>query len=256
MELTEKLFWDKFWSNITLPQKVNYGFKNDRVIAETIKKYIPSANKDKTVVEIGCAPGKWLVMFNKELGYKIAGFEYCEPAFIRTIENFDINEIEKEDIEVELLDFLNGSFNKTYNVVVSLGFIEHFDDIENIFKKHYELLNDSGYLVIGIPNFRGLNYYLQRLNDIFLDQKIIPNHNLKAMNPKIMDSFATKLNLKKVFSGFVGGFEPALFNGTVVKPWILRKTFFAFIRFCNIVFGNLNSRFSSGYIMCIYKKTT
>jgi len=256
MELTEKIFWEKFWSSITLPQKVDYDFKNDRVIAETIKKYIPSACKDKTVVEIGCAPGKWLVMFNKELGYKIAGFEYCEPAFDKTLENLEINEIGKEDIELELVDFLHANFNKTYDVVVSLGFIEHFDEIENIFTKHYELLNDSGYLVIGIPNFRGLNFHIQKLIDKFIEQKIIPNHNLKAMNPQIMDSFAKRLKLEKVFSAYVGGFEPGLFNGTVVKPWILKKVLFALIRVCNLIFGSLNSRFSSGYIMCIYKKTT
>lgn len=35
MELTEKLFWEKFWNEIKLPQTVDYNFKNDRIIAET-----------------------------------------------------------------------------------------------------------------------------------------------------------------------------------------------------------------------------
>jgi len=253
MELTEKIFWEKFWNNISLPQKVDYSFKNDRIIAETIKKHIPSANKDKTVIEIGCAPGKWLVMFNKELGYKIAGLEYSEPAFIKTLENFEINEIGKEDTEIELVDFLNANLKKTYDVVISLGFIEHFDDIENIFTKHFELLNNSGYLILGVPNFRGLNYFIQKLIDKYIDQKIIPNHNLKVMNPKTLDSFAKKLNLKKVFSAHIGGFEPGLFNASVIKPRFLRYSVSKIIELLLKIFGRVNTCYTSGYIISIYK---
>jgi 2-polyprenyl-3-methyl-5-hydroxy-6-metoxy-1,4-benzoquinol methylase len=254
MELTEKLFWEKFWNSIKLPQKVNYNFKNDRIIAETIKKYIPSANKDKTVLEIGCAPGKWLVMFNKELGYKIAGFEYCEPAYDKTLENFQLNNIDRTEIEIKLIDFLNANFTENYNVVFSLGFIEHFDDTENIFSKHTQLMNDDGYLIIGIPNFKGINYYIQSVIDNFLEQKIIINHNLKAMDPKLMDLFASKNNLKRVFSGYVGGFEPNLFNPGAIKTKILRLITIKTLTLLSIVFGKMNTRFTSGYIMTIYKK--
>jgi len=254
MELTEKLFWENFWNSIKLPQTVDYNFKNDRIIAETIKKYIPSANKDKTVIEIGCAPGKWLVLFNKELGYKIAGFEYCEPAYDKTLENFQINNIDQADIEIKLVDFLNANFNAQHDVVVSLGFIEHFDDIENIFTKHALLVNHTGYLIIGIPNFRGINYIIQKIIDKYLEQKLIINHNLKAMDPKLIDSFASKHKLKKVFSGYVGGFEPGLFDGSVLNPKLFRYLMNKILSLLNKFLGKINTRYSSGYIMTIYKK--
>jgi 2-polyprenyl-3-methyl-5-hydroxy-6-metoxy-1,4-benzoquinol methylase len=254
MEITEKIFWERFWKDIRLPQVVDYSFKNDRIIVETIKKYIPVASKNKTVLEIGCAPGKWLVMFNKELGYKIAGFEYCEPAYNKTIENFKLNNIDREDVDIKLVDFLKADFKEKYDVVVSLGFIEHFTDVESIFYRHFQLLNDSGYLIIGMPNFNGINYLIQTTIDRYLDQKIIINHNLKAMNPALMDSFAFNQKLKKVFSGYVGGFETGLFDTNAIKSKIFKYLVTLYIRFLNIIFGRLNLKFSSGYILSIYSK--
>jgi hypothetical protein len=37
-EITNRDFWKEYWSNIKLPISVDYNFKNDRVIAEIIKK--------------------------------------------------------------------------------------------------------------------------------------------------------------------------------------------------------------------------
>ena len=252
MEITEKSFWEIFWAKIKLPQTVDYNFKNDRVIAETIKKYIPKCNFDKNVLEIGCAPGKWLVMFNKELNYKICGFEYCEPAYYKTLENLEMNGIGKNVTDIKLIDFLNIEFKKTYDIVVSLGFIEHFENVENIFNKHVQLLHDQSYLIIGVPNFKGLNYFIQSLIDKHIQQKILPNHNLSVMNLKLLDSFATTNNLNKVFSGYIGGFEPSLFN-TEIDNTVLRFLLRLLIKLSSIIFGNINNKIVSGYILTIYK---
>ena len=108
-EITNKVFWEEYWSNIALPISVDYNFKNDRVIAEIIKKFVKKVNYDKMMVEIGCAPGKWLTLFNKELCYCVEGYEYIKTAAEKTKENLILNGIPVAQFQIYVDDFLQSS---------------------------------------------------------------------------------------------------------------------------------------------------
>jgi 2-polyprenyl-3-methyl-5-hydroxy-6-metoxy-1,4-benzoquinol methylase len=41
--------------------------------------------------------------------------------------------------------------------VISFGFIEHFDNPENVIQKHLDLLKPGGILIVGVPNFTGIH---------------------------------------------------------------------------------------------------
>jgi SAM-dependent methyltransferase len=253
MEITEQKFWDDFWGDIKLPVRVDYKFKNDRVIAGFIKKFVPYNNVEKTMFEVGCAPGKWLIFFNKELNYKVFGLEYIESAAKKTRENLVLSGVSKSDCEVINADFLNYQSSTRYDVVCSLGFIEHFTDWRSILDKHIEKCRDSGYIVIGMPRFRGINYALQKFIDNYIDQPLIPNHNLEVMDLEKLKEYAGSRDVQLIFLDYVGGFEPALFNtrvGTKALSFFLR----AFIKGFSVLFGNFNSRYTSSYIMLFMKK--
>jgi predicted SAM-dependent methyltransferase len=44
-------------------------------------------------------------------------------------------------------------------VVLSAGFVEHFDKPELVFEKHCDLLQNGGFLIIVLPNLR----YMQKI---------------------------------------------------------------------------------------------
>lgn len=255
MEITDRDFWEKFWGNIKLPSIIDYNFKNERVIANTIKKYTPAAKEDKTVLEIGCAPGRWLVFFSKELGYLVNGCEYLPIAAEKTIENLKLNNISVEKNHIITADFLKHSISEKYNAVLSLGFIEHFDNYEEIFVKHLDLLDTDGYLILGMPNFKGINYIIQLVVDFYLEKPMLKNHHLKIMNLKVLRKLAEENKLKQIFLNYIGGFEPALFDAKPIKNILLRKMVRVFIKLSTLFFGNLNNPITGSYILGIFKKS-
>ena len=253
-EITNKVFWEEYWSNIALPISVDYNFKNDRVIAEIIKKFVKKVNYDKMMVEIGCAPGKWLTLFNKELCYCVEGYEYIKTAAEKTKKNLILNGIPVDQFQIYVDDFVSSKISLKYDVVVSLGFIEHFQNYDQIMKKHLEILKDGGILIIGVPNFTGINYFIQRIIDFYSVCKILPKHNLKTMNLDVYRNFVKNNNLRLIFNNYIGGFEPALFNSQQITNRFIRLFVPLIIKFSSVFFGKINTQITSGYMMAVFRK--
>ena len=72
--LTDERFWDEFWSKIQLPALLDERVQWQGALAEVFRKHLPRGN-DRTLLEIGCAPGRWLIWFAQNLGYRVAGSE-------------------------------------------------------------------------------------------------------------------------------------------------------------------------------------
>lgn len=256
MKITEEDFWFNFWKNVELPSNIDYTRNSDSIIANTIKSFLPKNNAGKKSAEIGCAPGKWLVFLNKELGYNVDGYDYFQYAVEKTIENLKLSGVEKEKFNVFNADFTKDKIDKKYDLVISLGFIEHFENYDEILYKHYELLNENGFLVIGIPNFMGFNHYFQYIIDLFIPErdKLLPNHNTKVMNLDLYKNFAKKYNLKEHFCNYVGGFEASLFPINKINNKIVKTILKIIRRLVMILFSNPNKKVISGYIMVVLSK--
>lgn len=82
MELTEVKFWDSYWANCRLPSVVDLNFSFDRCLAKSLKNLLSGCAGE--VLEIGCAPGKWLAYLNKELGLMPSGIEYSDAGLAAT----------------------------------------------------------------------------------------------------------------------------------------------------------------------------
>ena len=100
-----------------------------------------------------------------------------------------------------------------YDVVYSLGLIEHFDDLECVVRHHLKYLEPGGILILGCPNWRGV--YRGMIS--WLSPARFTVHNLDIMDAKNWDGFEESLGLTRLFRGYIGGFEPAMF-GTVERP--------------------------------------
>ncbi|MCX6051228.1 MAG: class I SAM-dependent methyltransferase [Campylobacterales bacterium] len=253
MEITEKSFWEKYWGTIILPSKINFSFKNDRVIAQTILDYIPVATENQIALEIGCAPGKWMLFLYEKLNYIVHGFEYLDVAAEKTRENLLICAVPDEKFDVITADFLTQVPIKKYDLVLSLGFIEHFDNYQDIFNRHLSYGKKGGYIVIGFPNFRGLNYYIQSFIDKISGTKIIKNHNIVMMDKKIMEDMLNNLNKKIIFIDYIGGFESALFNTNDIKNPLIRLFTKIIIKLISFIFPSTANKYISSYLMFVIK---
>lgn len=88
-KLTPQVYWDNYWSNITLPLEIRKSKKalclNE--ILSIFDQYLPK-NDRLSVLEIGGAAGQFLVYMNRNSGYDVHCLDYSNVGCIKTKENF------------------------------------------------------------------------------------------------------------------------------------------------------------------------
>lgn len=223
--LTEEGFWDQAYrarvaggqsdSGRTLKarlkrllgKKLNEYMRDydDYLLWEVIyKAHLPKVAGAK-VLEVGSAPGEYLVRLNKTYGYIPYGVEYTINGAELNRQVFASNGLDPANVIHQ--DFFSQGFQTQYkerfDVVVSRGFIEHFDDVRDAVAKHFNLLKPGGYLVIDVPNFRGIYYPWVRL----FRKKVLEMHNLRIMRKKEFVQVFAGLPLHPLFCGHYGTFS-------------------------------------------------
>jgi hypothetical protein len=186
-ELAGRGFWEKYWETKPIIQAVGneYGFHS--IFERTLKH-----KKYKTMIEIGGFPGYYAIYFKKVWGYKTTLFDYLiYPKIVNNLLN--ANGLKREDINIIKADFFKYKDPKKYDIVFSLGFIEHSADTENVILRHWRMVHRGGQMIIGIPNFLGINGLYQLL----FDPSILNVHNLDSMNITRLRSIVKKMKPKK-----------------------------------------------------------
>jgi SAM-dependent methyltransferase len=189
-ELTTKEYWGCIWKGHE-PHKIE---KNCNFF-DLLRKYLPSDPKMKCL-EVGCTPGRFLVAFNKNFGYKVYGVDQC--GIETTRKNLEFNGI--NDYELHQSDFLKWKTDKKFDVVSSFGYLEHFEDPSRHIKKMVGLMPEDSYLVVEIPNFRYLNYMIRSVFRRDVDWK--ETHNLKIMDLDFFRKIIREFELEPVYLGY------------------------------------------------------
>jgi SAM-dependent methyltransferase len=203
--LVDRSFWDEeFLGKLELPARPDPDMAFERCLGEALAEHAPAA-PGQTVLEIGCAPGRWLVYFAERFGARVEGIEYGERGARLTRANLASAGI---DGDVHECDFFEAPVREA-DVVLSLGFIEHFDDLDAVFRRHLDFLAPGGRLAIGVPNFKGFNRLLQRWGD----PAHLRLHNLRAMRPALYRELADRHGVEVEWQGHLGGFDPI-----IIKP--------------------------------------
>ena len=253
--LTELKYWDDYWDSIALPAVIQNSNENLLLNEELIifDKYLPV--KPLSVLEIGGAPGQYLAYMHKQYGYKVHSLDYSPKGCRKTIDNFRLLNIPVTVYERDVFSDLSDL--PLFDVVFSMGLIEHFEDLNGIVKKHIERLKPGGVLLLGLPNFRGINHhFLKQFAPFMLSQ-----HNLKTMDISSWKNFEKELGLEVLFRNYIGGFEPMTFLMQEKKTFI-NQLYFFIGRILNKIFHKnfrflrkYNSKYFSGYILGIYRNS-
>ena len=143
-----KNYWDDLWSK--RKPELYTGCKPE--VHALLAKFLP---KDPTLklLEIGCIPANWIVYFSKEFGYQGYGIDYSDHIELAR-ETCRINNI-KATIWHE--DIFKARLPIYFDIVFSSGFIEHFSNWQDALEGHIRWLKPGGYLVVAVPNIRGIH---------------------------------------------------------------------------------------------------
>jgi SAM-dependent methyltransferase len=249
--LTNKEFWEDYWGNLILPSKVDKKHSFDRCLSKELE--ILTQNQSGEIFEIGCAPGKWIGFLALKNGLIPSGIEYTKEGLESTLKNFELLQIRPGVIFSE--DFFKIKPFRKFDIVMSLGFIEHFENIDEVVNLHLSWLKDGGMLILGVPNFTGINQFIQRK----LDDSLLDKHNLKIMNLEFFQNLGERLKIKLNSEKYLGSFEPDLFIpikrfGNPIQ--ILIKIFLIFVRKMRKLqtFDHINGPSFSSYILVSYIK--
>ena len=173
------------------------------------EKYMPRKEGAKAL-EVGSAPGDFLVRLSETFKFVPYGVEYSESGVDLNRQIFAEHDISTENVIHG--DFFSDEFHQRYkgrfDIVVSRGFIEHFTDAKAVVQKHADLLAPGGTLIISIPNLIGFNYLLAHA----FNKDVIAIHNLDIMRKPVFRSLFDESQFDPQFCDYYGTFNFGLFN--------------------------------------------
>lgn len=190
----EQAYWDESYKEFT------FYAEKDALTEWLDRNYFDNRTvENKTVFEIGCFPGRYLIHFGKK-GMEVNGLDrtpYLNELPKWLIENgVRTNQFYEQNI-------LQFKPETTYDLVCSFGFIEHFVNYPEVIEKHIKINSNSGTIIITTPNFRSFQYYLHLL----FDETNLKRHNIEAMLPDIWACILKKAGYRIECQGYFGKYD-------------------------------------------------
>lgn len=149
-------YWDDVWAAADAADMnpATPGFRNrvDRSFDAMFRAILPE--RPFELIEVGCAHSPWLAHFAREHGARVCGLDYSERGC--EIERAMLRDA-GVDGEVVCGDLFEPpmSLRARFDVVVSFGVMEHFDDTTAAARALAAYLTPGGVVVTVIPNMTG-----------------------------------------------------------------------------------------------------
>lgn len=184
----ENGYWDKAYADMPLV------YNSDNIdFRELFDRYLSPGG---SCFEVGCYPGNFLIYLSRRFGYEVSGIDTTPYTITRLPEHIRSNGAKIGNFYQA--DFLSFKSMKSYDVVCSFGFVEHFAHFEDIIQKHIQLVKPGGTLIISCPNFGGMQYIFRRL----LDPISLRRHVLKAMNLHLWRLILENNDMRILYLGY------------------------------------------------------
>lgn len=249
--LTDAGFWDGMWEGRRLPSFPDGRHSFDRCLGRELRRAL--SGKRGELLEIGCAPGRWMAFCALELGFRVSGIEYSRAGLAATDRNLALLGVQGSQVVAG--DFFSIAPEPKYDAVLSLGFVEHFDDPDAVVARHAAWLRPGGRMVIGVPNFRGIYAPIQRI----LDVEVLHKHNLATMETEWLHRVGENTGLDMISVGYLGSFEPDLpVPGPRPRSWRQTAVMAALHAARTLrkmaVWDGLNHPFFSAYLLAVLEK--
>lgn len=161
IDLTTKDYWERNYATADISNKVRSSNFISSRYEEIFFKYLPLKRKIK-LLEVGCGKSTWLPFFYKYFDCEIWGIDYSEHGCMLAEKILEKNGIPGTIMCCDLFDNNIDLYGK-FDVVVSFGLIEHFNDTAKTIRAVQKLIKKKGMIITDIPNYTGLVGYLQKI---------------------------------------------------------------------------------------------
>jgi len=198
--------WEQLWEGLRLPLSIRPGALPDE--HALLRRHLPSGAERTRLIEVGCAPGRFLDYFARHFGYRVTGLDYAPEACRTTRANLDLLGTPATILGGDLFTFQPAGGG--YDVVLSVGLIEHFTNVGEVVRRLVGMADpDGGFIVTMVPNLYGLEGLV-----------------LEAFRPRVFDGHLRisrreliwlheRAGTETLFADYAGGVSvPLLVRGT------------------------------------------
>jgi SAM-dependent methyltransferase len=158
------------------------------------------------ILELGCAPGEALLHLHKvRPQHRLHGIDYSEVG-MQSAQEF----LSRQGVQatIHFGDFREVELPQKFDMVMSFGLIEHFDDPVPVIRDHARQCVPGGRVAITVPNFATpVNRFLMK----HVDPPGYEGHNLAIMSCAALRSAFEAAGLKNVKVGAAQG--PRIYPG-------------------------------------------
>lgn len=253
--ITTPDYWEKTWAESDIPLAIdpgdlapeNYFYQ---VLHDLFTHYLGAhCPPGAKLIEMGCGGSRWLPYFHNAFGYDVSGIDYTVTGI-----NLARSILKKANVNGQLahgdLFETPSEWREQFDVVVSFGLVEHFENTSQVISACSRYLRPGGQMITLVPTMRGLYGLAYRLLRPAVYRKHIP-HSLETLIRAHADA---GLNIR--YSGYILGL-PGLLTSTVNAGFLGRMAFAISRLYWSLErsgFGVPTNRFTSPYALCILTK--
>lgn len=199
--LTEPAYWDNFWKSPFGASASQWSF-HYWALARRLRA---NCAKGASAVELGCGGSVWMPMLAR-YGADSWGIDYSEVGVRATREALARWKVEATVVQGDVFD-VERLPRDHFDLVYSLGLLEHFTDSATLVRRFVELAKPGGTVLTSVPNLAGVWGSLQQR----LDKRIYDAH--RVFTPRQLDDEHTAAGLEVVEPAcYFGGIAPLLVN--------------------------------------------
>jgi SAM-dependent methyltransferase len=148
------------------PLRPDFQRIRDRQLAALFDRYLPPSGQS-SVLELGCGASRWLPYLAIHKGCEAVGVDYEPSAVELTVANMRGAGAEGAILCRDAFDWrANADLLDRFDLVYSLGLLEHFDDVVERIRSVVRYVRTDGVVLTMVPNFQGINWLLQRYGDL------------------------------------------------------------------------------------------
>ena len=199
-DLTDVRSWERAWNRARGPRTATHRSRHDAFIRHLISRASEIRRGPLRIVELGCAPGKKLRdMARIAPEHAYSGVDFAPRALEETRRVLAASGLSPH---LHLADVREFEPDEPYDIVVSFGLLEHFDDPASMLAHHVRLARPGGVVGFELPNYR--HRVLARALAVY-SPETLATHNLEIMTLDAIHELAADSGLTEVETGSYGG---------------------------------------------------
>jgi SAM-dependent methyltransferase len=194
--LTDVNYWEETWWSAERPRRLwlyrDFDFETVRLLKGI------AGGEAARVLEVGGGGSRVLPYLRRRFGYEVFGSDFSFKGCRLLRANLALQGVDGGVICEDL--FRSSLRSDWFDVVYSVGLIEHFDDTRPVIIEHLRVLRPGGHLVLIVPNLEGVQGRILRR----LAPDLVGRH--RVFGPQDLEGILKSLGLKSVTCGYLGSF--------------------------------------------------